>query len=94
MIAGKVTKNTKNLNTKCPDEFQQPIMKWIKIDLEKPYDFLLGMDWIEENGETINMEKQEIHLNNSVTLPFFSKTIHEEDNVLEQSAMEHIKKTI
>lgn len=51
-IEGKVNKQTEGVKTHCPKEFNQPTnarIKWIKIKLEKNYDFLLGMDWIENN---------------------------------------------
>lgn len=50
--------------TQCPEEFKCPKnarIKWVALDLNKPYDFLLGMDWIGTNCENINISKQEIH---------------------------------
>lgn len=38
--------------TSCPDKFQAPInarLKWVAVELDKAYDFLLGMDWIKKN---------------------------------------------
>lgn len=46
-IQGLVNSETEQVKTKCPSQFGQPCnarMKWTKIALNKPYDFLIGMD--------------------------------------------------
>lgn len=92
-IEGQVRKDTEYVKTKCPVEFRQPNnarMRWGKIDLDKPYDFLIGMDWIENNVKVIDMNNKEIVLKNEEKLPFLSKKI-EEVNMLEESDLGNIK---
>lgn len=93
-IVGQVSRNTEFVKTKCPEEFRQPInarMKWVKIHLEKTYDFLIGMDWIANNVKVIDMENQEIFLSNNTKIPFLNKTIQNEVNTLEESKLENIQ---
>lgn len=65
-------------------------MKWVAMQLDKPYDLLIGMDFIRKNVKEINIEKQEIIMANKVSLPFLTKTIQEEVNVLEVSEVQNL----
>lgn len=93
-IEGQVRQNTEYIKTKCPEEFKQPPnakMKWIKIDINKTFDFLIGMDFIENNVKLIDIQKQEVILNNNVNIPFLSKTVQNDVNVLEGSDLGSIE---
>lgn len=89
-IAGKVNRGTEYVKTHCPVEFQQPTnarMRWVKIFMDKPYHFLIGMDWIEKNVTSFDVEHREIILKNGTKIPFLSKTVQEEVNVIEESKL-------
>lgn len=66
-------------------------MKWVKIDINKQFDFLIGMDFINKNVKLIDFKNQEITLNNNVTIPFLSKHLQEEVNALEESDLGNIQ---
>lgn len=91
-IQGTVT-STSQVKTKCPDQFNQPCnarMKFAKIELDKPYDFLIGMDWIKSNAKSIDIINEEIILRNDIHLPFLN-ILHEDVNVLEVSEVCNIQ---
>lgn len=93
-IEGKVQKKNQYVKTKCPDEFKQEInarIRWVQMNLEKPYGFLLGMDWIDKNVRLIDIHNEEIVLNNKERIPFLNKKIVDEVNMLEESHFENIK---
>lgn len=99
-IDGIVKKNNEYVKTKCPDEFKQEInarIRWVKINLEKPYGLLLGMDWIDKNVRLIDIHNEEIVLNNNERIPFLNKKMVDEVNMLEESdfgciKLEHLNK--
>lgn len=81
--------------TKAPSEFQySPKMRsrWVALPLDKSYDFLLGMDFIQRNVKNINFITKTIQLINDVEIPFLSK-IPDETCVLEVSEIEDINLT-
>lgn len=46
-IQGIMKCNTEQVKTKCPSQIGQPCKvrrKWTKVAINKPYDFLIGMD--------------------------------------------------
>lgn len=93
-IQGEVNKPNRTVATVCPIEFKYPDnarMKWIALKLEKPYDLLIGMDWIKRNVKEISIENQQINMTNGVSLPFLTKAIQEEVNVLEVSEVQDLQ---
>ena len=88
-----IVNETAQVKTKCPIQFNQPCnarMKWTKVELNKPYDFLIGMDWIRNNAKTIDLKNEEVILVNGIHLPFLT-TLLEEVNVLEISEVCNIQ---
>lgn len=91
-IGGEVQRTTEYVKTSCPMEFKQnenAMIKWVKIALDKKYDFLLGMDFIEKNVDRIDIKNKQIILNNEIKLPFLNQIL-EEVNVLEKSEIRNI----
>lgn len=92
-IQGDVKKPNKSVATKCPIEFNYPHnarIKWLAMYINKPYQLLLGMDWIGKNVKEINIKNKEVYFTNGVSLPFISKA-YEEINVLEVSEIRNIQ---
>lgn len=58
--------------------------------MKKDYDFLLGMDWVNKNVKTIDINDRTITLNNEVKLPFLNKVVEEEINVLEACKIDNM----
>ncbi|CAD7078703.1 unnamed protein product [Hermetia illucens] len=79
-IQGVVWKDTEQVKTKCPIQFGQPDnarIRWTKIALNKEYDFLIGMDWLEKNVVSLDLMNQELVLKNDRKIPFVSKSMEE-----------------
>ncbi|CAD7081746.1 unnamed protein product [Hermetia illucens] len=79
-IQGVVLKDTEQVKTKCPIQFGQPDnarIRWTKIALNKEYDFLIGMDWLEKNVVSLDLMNQELVLKNDRKIPFVSKSMEE-----------------
>ncbi|CAD7077901.1 unnamed protein product [Hermetia illucens] len=79
-IQGVVLKDTEQVKTKCPIQFGQPDnarIRWTKIALDKEYDFLIGMDWLEKNVVSLDLMNQELVLKNDRKIPFVSKSMEE-----------------
>ncbi|CAD7078809.1 unnamed protein product [Hermetia illucens] len=79
-IQGVVLKDTEQVKTKCPIQFGQPDnarIRWTKIALNKEYDFLIGMDWLEKNVVSLDLMNQELVLKNGRKIPFVSKSMEE-----------------
>ncbi|CAD7087985.1 unnamed protein product [Hermetia illucens] len=77
---GVVLKDTEQVKTKCPRQFGQPDnarIRWTKIALNKEYDFLIGMDWLEKNVVSLDLMNQELVLKNDRKIPFVSKSMEE-----------------
>lgn len=90
-IQGEVKEPNKTVATVYPIKFNYPEkarMKWIAMNLEKPYDLIIGMDWRAKNVKTISIETEEIFMTSRASLPFLSKIIQEEINVLEVSEVQ------
>lgn len=62
-----------------------------KNTIDKAYDFIIGMDFIETNVKNIDIKKQEMILNNDTAIPFLNKKIQEDVNMLEESDLGNIK---
>lgn len=93
-IQGKVNQGNKTVATLCSTEFKysdQARMKWVAMELDKPYDLLIGMDFIAKNVRGISIENQQIDMTNGVSLPFLTKTIQEEVCVLEVSEVQNLQ---
>ncbi len=83
------------VKTEVPKEFQYPQnmrAKWVALPLDKSYDFLLGMDFIQRNVKNIDNVKKTLKLINDVEIPFHSK-FPEEICVLEVSEIENFNLT-
>lgn len=79
--------------TSCPIEFKYPTnakIKWVALGTNKPFAFLLGMNWIQNNCKSINFANKEIILDNGVTIPFLSKQVERDIYTLEVSKIQDI----
>ena len=55
------------------------------MDFNKPYDLILGNDFIFKNVKTIIVENKDMALRNGVKLPFHTKIMQEQVYSLEES---------
>lgn len=93
-IAGRVNVLNKIVLTDCPQECKYDSklkLRWISMKMEKDFHFLLGMDWIEQNVNNIDVNNRNIILKNGEIIPFLNKQIEEQVNSIELGEYRNIK---